>query len=203
MIGRNHIIAGLSSLACIGIGVDVAARQTDGLLGEYIGPSAANFRDSVLTLGGLPAPAVACIGVALFVFGTLLPDIDNEKSLLGRHVHIPVEHRTWTHALWFVLASAMASTAVPLLWWFTAGYAVHLFWDSLSRGGVCWFYPLSNYRRFGGGAKVKNGHVLRLYGVGDGSETVVVAAAVFVAALLAYWYALKVLGLPLPTPLIV
>lgn len=202
MIGRNHLIVGTCSAMCVGMGVDAVAHTDGGLVGTYLKPLALHVESELSTFYGLPPVAAVFVGMALFWFGTLLPDIDSDKSMLGRYFHLPVEHRTWTHAIWFVLMLGALSWFVPIFWWLTAGYFVHLFWDSLSRGGVCWFYPFSHYMRFSSGAKVKRGHTWKLYGVGDVSETFVVAVVVGLTFFCGYWYAKTVLGWPLPSPLI-
>ena len=49
-----------------------------------------------------PAPdaLASVLSCACCLIGSVAPDIDSERSLVGRHIHLPVEHRTITHALW-------------------------------------------------------------------------------------------------------
>lgn len=113
--------------------------------------------------------------IALFYLGTLLPDCDTQKSIIGRIIYIPVEHRTWTHAIWFPLIIFICSIWVPVLFYLGVGYLLHLFWDSLSVGGVCFLYPFSKYKHYGNsGAKIKKGHWLRLYRTGKMSEGIII-----------------------------
>lgn len=112
----------------------------------------------------------------LFYFaGTLFPDCDDEKSMLGRLIHIPVKHRTWLHAVWipvglFVLGGV---TGIVIVNYFALGWLVHLFYDSLSAMGCCLFYPFPGYIEYPSGAKVKKGHRIKLYRNGQASETAV------------------------------
>ena len=94
--------------------------------------------------------------VVLFVsmlFGTLLPDIDKKTSMLGRYVHIFVKHCTWTHTAW-------------------ALFILHLLMDSVSWAGICWFYPIQQYRYYPNGAFVAKNHKCKLYHAGAKSEIV-------------------------------
>lgn len=130
----------------------------------------------------------------LFLLGTLLPDIDSKKSILGRIMHIPVEHRTWTHTIWIPLLFFIGSIWWSVLFYVGAGYMLHLFWDNLSVCGVCYFYPITKYRKYGSsGARVKKNHRIKLYHTGKASEGYVVGvfmALISVASFFTavYWY---------------
>ena len=126
------------------------------------------------------------VGVLLlFLIGTLLPDIDSKKSLFGRIVHIPVKHRTWTHTIWFPVLIFVGSIWYSPLFYLGAGYILHLFWDSLSAGGVCYFYPISRYRTYGSnGAFVKCKHNVKLYHTGKSSEIVVVSVFLLITVVI-------------------
>lgn len=97
-----------------------------------------------------------------YAFGLIIPDCDNEKSMAGRVFHIPIEHRTWLHTLWVVLLLACSGLIFKPFFCIAFGYFTHLFCDSFSKCGVCWLYPISNYKRYGH-AKVKKGHFIYLY----------------------------------------
>ena len=109
--------------------------------------------------------------VLLFLAGSVAPDLDNRKKGL----RLPGRHRTWTHSIWTIVLLGFLSTKLYWLWYFTAGWALHVLGDSFSRGGVCWFYPLSRYRVYPSGAQVKRGRHIWLYRVGRPSEGVFVA----------------------------
>lgn len=119
--------------------------------------------------------------IILFYLGTLLPDCDNRASILGRFVYIPVEHRTWTHTIWQPLIIFIISMWIPISFYLGAGYLLHLLWDNISVGGVCFCYPLSKYRHYGtNGAKIKKRHWFKLYRTGGISEYVIVIVSIVV-----------------------
>lgn len=180
MLGRDHLIANTASLAILSTGMATLAEQPVVSPLGALAPATTAVISAFTQYGGIDPFAVTGLGLVFFYIGTLLPDIDSEHSMLGRHIHLPMEHRTWTHAVWLPLIFTVAGFAFPPLWWAALGYVLHLFWDSLSRGGVCWFYPISRYVSYSGGAKVKRGHWLKLYSVGGVSEyilTAIIAAA--------------------------
>lgn len=124
----------------------------------------------------------------MYVVGTLLPDIDSRTSLLGRMIYLPVEHRTWTHTLWVLLFLLPCLFVTPFFAAILAGYALHLIVDSVSYQGVCWLYPLSSYRTFSNGGKVKQHHWLKLYRCGKVSEGVFLAIVSGTCGLLVLYF---------------
>jgi membrane-bound metal-dependent hydrolase YbcI (DUF457 family) len=116
--------------------------------------------------------------IALFLLGSILPDIDHPYSMIGRIIHIPVQHRTWTHTAYIPIALWIASIPVRPLFWLGTGIFIHDLFDSVSASGLCWFYPFQKYRKYGTGAFVKKGHILKIYHTGKASEYVVVAVMV-------------------------
>ncbi len=101
----------------------------------------------------------------LYYLGTLLPDIDLQGSTITRllHFHLPITHRTWTHAIWIPLLIFIASLKIPVLLGLTLGYMAHLICDAFSSQGICFLYPFTQYIHFYNGAKIKNHHYIRLY----------------------------------------
>ena len=97
-----------------------------------------------------PDQAITFTIIALFA--TLLPDIDNRKSTIGRFfplIGIAATHRGFFHtplaALIFWLpvryfASPIIGSA------FLAGYLSHIALDSLSKKGIALFFPFSKKR---------------------------------------------------------
>jgi membrane-bound metal-dependent hydrolase YbcI (DUF457 family) len=69
------------------------------------------------------------------------------------------------------------------VWYFAFGYFLHVFGDSFSYGGVCWFYPFSRYRVYPSGAMIKRGRHLRCYRVGLPSEGIFVAVVCLICLL--------------------
>lgn len=121
-------------------------------------------------------PIDMALAAGFACFGSLLPDIDNKSSSLGRYVHLPLGHRTWTHSLWAVALVLLLCRALPVpgIYGLAFGYFLHLFLDGLSGMGVCWFYPFTRYVYMEGGswkkgsgkgvkAKTAQGHKLKLY----------------------------------------
>lgn len=121
----------------------------------------------------------AFLAVGMFWFGSVLPDIDSKGSILGRMIRVPGPHHGITHTDWFLgllfLASLPGFTRV--LFWLWLGAALHCWMDGLSQSGRVRFYPLGRYTikslpNGGGAFVVASGNRLRLYQVGDLSETV-------------------------------
>lgn len=133
----------------------------------FLGPSAGPVR--VFTF---------VVGFCLYLLGSLLPDIDSSTSTLGKHFHLPLGHRTWTHSVWALALLYFLATRWHMAYWLLAGYALHLIWDSVSTMGVCWLWPLAQYREYPGGAKIAYGHNIKIYRTGDVSEAVVDAVVV-------------------------
>lgn len=186
MLGRDHIIANAATAAILFTGAATLAAQPAASPVGALAPAASAVLSAFTEYHSMPGSAVVGLGLVFFLVGTLLPDIDSERSLLGRCIHLPIEHRTWTHAIWFPLVLVVAGFAFPPLWWAALGYVLHLFWDSLSRGGVCWFYPFSRYVKYGSGAKVKRNHKLKVYAVGEASEYILTGVLVVVAIACVY-----------------
>lgn len=206
MTGKNHVVTNTCSVICIGSGVFWLNRFAENLkfmmlTGNNNLTTNVPFLQSViigcnntiqqflaftlLNMGDTNRVLFGIVAAAAFYIGTLFPDIDNENSMLGEFFHLPIEHRTWTHAIWLPILFSLLALIRPIMWWFVLGYIGHLLWDNASRGGVCFFYPISNYRYFGNsGAKVKDGHFVHLYRTGKPSEGVVVGIVVSFTILL-------------------
>lgn len=175
MMGRSHLITGACALEHVYVaGVLIDKTQLTSLMTakeavwDYLGITS--------LMQGRMSPYGSLMLIvpyfALFFIGTLLPDIDNPKSILGRAFHLPVRHRTWLHAIYIYLIPAVLGYLVhPVFSWLFFGVFVHLFWDSFSAMGNCWFYKLfSDYKEYPNGARVKKGHWLKLYHAGTWSE---------------------------------
>lgn len=116
-----------------------------------------------------------------FILGCLLPDTDHPNSILGRKFYIPIRHRTWTHTMWVVMLFMLIGIFLKPFAALAYGYFIHLFIDSFSRGGVCFFYPISKYRDYPSGAHVKQKHIFKIYKPGGMSENIVNAVLVITA----------------------
>lgn len=104
--------------------------------------------------------------IVCFLIGNLFPDMDSPNSLLGRHVHISGGgHRRWMHTVYPIVPCLFMGCIGKSVFicWFAAGALLHLFLDAPSRCGVCFFNPVTGYREYAGGAKIKKGHWFVLY----------------------------------------
>lgn len=140
------------------------------------------------TSGVLPTPAV----IAGVLVGSLAPDLDAPNSTLSKALHfsLPGKHRTWTHTAWVLMALVLIAHQVEgmpilhdLVSGFSTGYLTHLVADSVSRAGICWFWPLKDYIRYDSGAFVAPGHVVKLYRTQTG-QTVICVLTWLLAALI-------------------
>jgi len=93
--------------------------------------------------------------IFLVLFGSLLPDIDNPKSKVGRNAPLIgwfFEHRGIFHSV-FPLILLVCLTFVTNWDWFlvpvSVGYGSHLFIDLFTKKGLRIFYPFkTNVRGF-------------------------------------------------------
>lgn len=111
---------------------------------------------------------LALMGMA-FTLGSLLPDVDEPTSTIGRYVPFVgavLPHRTFTHTAWAVMGLA------GLAWWLhspyvaalAVGYFGHVLQDSFSKQGICWLYPvIGKYTIYGNGAVMKEGRRSEFY----------------------------------------
>lgn len=172
MTGRNHIVTGIGTLG-VTMSVPAATAAYHGYGEAALHSLGARIEDmACVPVGRLPVIFGIQVGILLFLLGTLLPDIDSRKSILGKVAYLPIRHRTWTHSIWPVVVFMALGVLWPGFFWLGLGYLTHLFMDCLSRQGICWFYPISGYRYYPGGASVKKGKKFWLYRTGQRSEHV-------------------------------
>lgn len=87
------------------------------------------------------------LAVLLVLLGSLLPDVDEKSSLLGRHVPLIgffSRHRTFFHGILFLVACVIVLASVVdfvYVWAFIAGFVSHLLLDALTPAGVKPFWP--------------------------------------------------------------
>ena len=203
LLGRNHEIVSVGSTVLVGSVAVLLFRQpwVDRTIkygiseaSRYMfsnGPVKISLQSVINTIpwhwlqNAMPYDFAVFIGISVFflLLGSLLPDIDHPSSLLGRYVHVAGGHRTWTHTVYFVILFGVLSIWFRPLAWLALGYFWHLFWDSLSYGGVCWFWPFSKYIDYPGGAHVKRKHRIKLYHTGSLVEYIITWLTVFFAFL--------------------
>lgn len=91
-------------------------------------------------------------GIVITTLGSLLPDLDHPKSILGRKFPLStilgIKHRGWMHSLLgLVVFSNLAALINPSLApGITLGYLLHLIADSFNPIGIAWFYPITKKR---------------------------------------------------------
>jgi membrane-bound metal-dependent hydrolase YbcI (DUF457 family) len=186
MTGKSHLAAVASHVVIADTGLKLTADLTQraDLLSVYRNYATSGITDNVTAMG----VAGISISAAMLFVGSVLPDIDCEKSMLGRYFHLPVKHRTFTHSILFLIPAAVGAFFWSPLLWLAFGMFSHMFCDSFSKAGVCWFWPLSRYKHYESGAFVKKEHFLKLYETGGVMEYVWVSVGWAIAVLL-YFHA--------------
>lgn len=195
MMGKSHIVVNTCSLIILESGLLLTQYAYHGVGSELLKNGA-----TIVSRFVFPKPIFSMymlLCLLLFYLGTLLPDIDSKNSLLGRFIYLPVKHKTWTHTIYGPFLIFVGSVWYLMSFWLGLGYILHLFWDSLSYCGVCFFYPFSKYREYNSGAKVKVNHKFKIYRTGKTSEYVVVAVLVTLTGVLLVWGMATGLYLPL------
>lgn len=182
MLGKTHAIT-TTSTGLLGLYGLYQATQTVSTEAWY---SSVLYK-SVDILGldfdlvGFPLVLALVICTLGLLFGSLLPDVDSKRSILGRFVPFVEEiigHRTYTHTVWVVLLlSGLAYYVnVTFLWMVVIGYSAHIIQDSFSVQGIDWLYPFGKGYRSYGGASIKKGFHIGLYRVGGVLETIIAVA---------------------------
>lgn len=166
MSGKHHINTSIAGTALLLEGITISSHHkphgSSSILLNY-------FHHSSLFIW--------ICGLLCLIIGALLPDIDLRDSMISKlvHFHIPIRHRTWTHTLWLLLIPIIIGWVLLLrssncnasFLWFSLALGIfwHLVMDSLSVGGVCWLYPITQYINYPDGAHIKKHHWLKLYSV--------------------------------------
>lgn len=153
MMGKSHVISGVGLAVGVGFGgIRYGLRHSE-IFYNFVMPVLYNlsgflaprnlyaaFRTGLWVLFGLA-----------FLFGTLVPDIDHPRSLLGRYLHMPwMKHHGFMHSIWPVLFLIFVGCLHISLRFFicvAAGAFTHLLMDSVSALGVNLFYPIRTRHR--------------------------------------------------------
>ena len=177
MTGRGHVVTGTAVLA--GAADVICVRGAFQPWGQAM---------RTWLVGTTPVGLAIAIGALGYYLGLLLPDADSPTSAIGKYFYVPVKHRTWLHAMYVPLAMIFVSMIFSFLrplFWCACGYLVHLWVDSMSTAGICWWYPYPGYRLYDSGAFVKKGaHPFKLYKTGERSEIIVCCVFCIVAVIL-------------------
>lgn len=180
MNGRNHLATGAV------LAVDAA------LLALSAGVPAA--LDPLARYGHGPAGYAACAGcAALYLFGTVLPDIDN-GGLVSKWTHfsLPLAHRGWTHSVWAAAVFLFLGARAWPMRYVAFGMLVHDLMDALSTAGWVPFYPFGRWRNYRGTVMAR-GWTPGLYGSSSPGSENVAAGLVAGASVLgwAFWAYLR------------
>ena len=156
MMGHHHVRIGLMSGAVVAsVG---AALCTDSTIHRVVPDVQAIIIDWAVpwihgASGGMSmnwalCALGTCAATITVAIGSLFPDIDSRNSRLGRHVHLPLRHRGWTHTDWLLILVLALSFVDPtgLSVWFFVGLFSHDVTDELSVAGRVRFYPLTKYK---------------------------------------------------------
>ena len=100
------------------------------------------------------------LAVVLILLGSVLPDIDERKSLIGRNVPLVgwfVKHRTFFHSILFIVAATILLWFVlePVyVWSFAGAILLNILLDAMTPAGVQPFWPsklkIKGFVRVGG-----------------------------------------------------
>ena len=103
-------------------------------------------------LGAVSSLILLAIGVLIFGFCNLLPDIDSDSSILGRYVPTNFGgHRGVVHSLYPVILLMIPAIVWQhfVLWLIPLGYFTHLLVDDASVAGIHWLPGLAPpFRRY-------------------------------------------------------
>lgn len=204
MMGKNHIVCTSAMTATLLSVHHSLYKMRSGITLNFWGISTHNLQflqtldDKIWKFTGLndnitsiSSSFILIAFFALIIFGTLCTDCDKSNSIMGRIIHIPVEHRTWLHAIWIPILSGFAGVSFYPAMWFAFGWFLHEFMDSFSREGNSYLYPFVGYNEYGQ-AKVKKGiHNFKFYYSGKKSETVFTACVVIICVLLSLFFLLS------------
>ena len=166
MRGKCHVTTGIVTAGVVADTLFLMNNSEIDSISYNISEIAKKF---LLDDGNLPTIVFLAVSILLYLLGTLLPDIDYPYSTIGKIVHIPIEHRTWTHAVWIPAGLCLAGIIWRPLFYLGMGMIVHIFWDAFSASGISWLYPIKNKH-----------HIFKVYDTGHFSEYVFVACIILV-----------------------
>ena len=161
MKGTNHSVMGLVTL---GFGVSTGYfLLSNNNIPQQVRDGVIVVKDFLLNNGDIPVYIFYPFIFVLYLFGCMLPDIDSPYSRIGKVIHLPVKHRTWTHAIYIPVILLITGIWIRSIFWLGLGYLLHLICDSFSLSGINWFYPRKHKH-----------HIFKLYRTSHTSETIVV-----------------------------
>lgn len=174
--GKSHVATGMATALFVADSIFLIQNAENPTFLNTATDAILNYS---LDNGTIPFAIYVGLAVFLYILGTLLPDIDHPYSTIGKWIHLPFQHRTWTHAIWPILILGGLSVPYRLCLFVAIGMFVHDFWDSFSRTGNRWFYPIDV-------EFVKKHHKLKLYHTGQPLEYMIVG--IFLGVMLVYTF---------------
>lgn len=192
MNSYSHITGGIPMAVITAIGINNAMTTISDYVKDSI-PWLTETYNQVLTkthITDIPdnisvmSFVIVSIGIILFLFALILPDIDKENSLISQILNQTIilrptvflcnkfKHHHWTHTIWLsILPFIILGQVMPIFYYMAYGCFIHLILDSFGRMGNCWFLPIyKQYQSPNGIREVKPGHKIKLYRTGSISE---------------------------------
>lgn len=160
MTGKSHLATGVASVVVLADTIFITTNKY-----SMFTDTAVKIKDFLLDNQSMPMWLFLVVSAILFLLGLLLPDIDHPYSMLGRIIHIPIEHRTWTHYIWLPATLCVVGIFYRFVFWLSIGILLHDLWDKPSASGLNMLYPI---------IKSKRKRHLKLYHTSEASEYVVV-----------------------------
>jgi membrane protein len=182
MDGKQHLITG-AAIATFNVAMykQITANWTNSAAVDFV----TTVKDFIIPQNII----IGIFAVLLYILGLLAPDCDKPYSTLGKYFYVPIEHRTWLHTAYIIIMFAILGIFIRPFIAFAIGYFIHLFFDSFSACGICWFNPFG-YKHYPNGGKVKKGHFIILY-----FNDITAYIVCFVVWLLVICYVLGVMNL--------
>lgn len=203
MMGRSHITGG-TAITAAGLSGLYGLTQTPVELIADTAETALHWLIPVLDSHTALLAGFLVLAALLHTLGTLLPDIDQRRSIIGRHLPwFPGPHRGIMNSYWIMLPFIAISLFEPMraAVFIAIGIWTHIELDGLSKAGSVRLFPLwPRWKtiRQGGGANAERIVVLegykRGYKTGDRSEYMTFAAVIALCAavtMLSWWSVLS------------
>lgn len=144
MKGTNHLITGSV------LGADLCGLYMMAGSGFPFREAVSVFFDPLARYGGLRGMFAAAGCAALYLFGCVLPDIDN-GGIVSKFLHfrLVVRHRGITHSVWLMMPFLFAALFAPGFWalrFVFIGMLMHCLIDRPSTAGWVPFYPFGSWK---------------------------------------------------------
>ena len=141
MCGKSHVLMNVTT-AVVAVDTYILLSRLDS--NSFLRAGSDACRDFLISDSSLPVPVFLAISLFLYIIGGLLPDVDLHTSALGRFIHLPFEHRTWTHAIWWPALLCGFGVLHRFLFYLGIGMFIHDFWDAFTPAGINWLYPIKS-----------------------------------------------------------